>query len=313
MSEYQDAPTLASLVPFQGYEQAHKRYVHLSRFHGSQRLNLLRPTRMPANSRRYTAGDPVHLIDWRAYARNEQLVLREHQDDASCYVTIMLNDSETMQWPDEIAGEKLENPVISKRELGWRILLHLAYQAFRWGDKVKGLWLRGDDLFVLPMRSQLDVAMMFKKLSESDFAHEPNLKKMPVSQLATERADLFYWISDGLDSHPDWLKNSKFSHACWIHVLSSLEVEDTWLKESECYSDENSVQKEYMGHVLKDQSSLKNAVSKWRHSVSDEWLKQHLAYILATDETSIRSYVNSLEQAWSRSRGRIGGGIHHGK
>ncbi|MCX6130250.1 MAG: hypothetical protein NTX25_14455, partial [Proteobacteria bacterium] len=59
-------PHLGQLTPYHVSDPSGQNSVRTLRFQGSQRLNLMRPTRLPANSRRYSRGDPVHLIDWRA-------------------------------------------------------------------------------------------------------------------------------------------------------------------------------------------------------------------------------------------------------
>lgn len=299
-------PLLKQLSPYYGIEPAHQKYVPLSRFHGTQRLNLMRPTRLPANSRRYTYGDPVHLIDWRAYARNEQLIVREQNDEASCRVTILIESLPSMNWPNQATPSP---EPCSKRELGWRIGMHLAYQFFRWGDQVKVFRVDEKTASQLPLRSQVDTAITYEKMQKSDFIIEPKDfhpgRSMDV--LREELGDLVFWISDGFRGIPSWFDRRNPSLVCWLQTLSSLELKTDWMDVDSCYFDTTRSVKEFMGSSLMIGENLQRAVHGWQEGIAGEWLKRFAHYLLLSDETPIRTYLQALEQPWIhqvRSRGR---------
>lgn len=299
-------PLLKQLSPYYGIEPAHQKYVPMSRFHGTQRLNLMRPTRLPANSRRYTYGDPVHLIDWRAYARNEQLIVREQNDEASCRVTILIEGLPSMDWPDKSA---LPTEPSSKRELAWRIGMHLAYQFFRWGDQVKILQVNEKHALPLQLRSQVDTAIKFEKFQKRDFRLGPEdfaaVRSMDV--VREELGDLVFWISDGFRGIPSWFDRRNPSLVCWLHTLSALEIKTDWMDPDSCYFDTTRSVKEFMGSSLMIGENLHKAVHAWQESVAGDWLKRFAHYLLLSDETPIRTYLQALEQPWIhqiRSRGR---------
>ncbi len=297
-------PLLKQLTPYHPIEPSHQKYVSVARFHGTQKLNLMRPTRLPANSRRYTHGDPVHLIDWRAYARNEQLVIREQNDEASCKVNIFIDLSDSMQWPEP--AEQREKNLCSKLELAWRMTLNLAYQFYRWGDQVKVYAVRGKQVLPVRMRSQVDAAIIFEKLALKSFqaADTDFLQGRPQSSFREESGDLVYWISDGFQGVPDWI-NSR-SLVCWLQVLSSLELDTKWLDPDSCYFETRKQGHEFMGTALLQNDNLHRAVHEWLHQIAEDWLKKFTHHLLLTDMTPIHHYIFALEQPWLRGiRGRV--------
>lgn len=293
-------PVLRQLTPYHGFEPSHQRSVPLSRFHGSQRLNLMRATRLPASSRRYTTGDPIHLIDWRAYARNEQLLVREQNDEASCRILLVLEDSQTMGWPHAELCEKLNRPLCSKRELAMRIAFHLAYQSFRWGDRVKVYRIVNGKAQGLNLRSQTDTAIHFNTVLKKSFVETSwdAAETRPIEQLAEERCDLLFWISDGFGGLPSWILKKKGPFACWLQTLSSLEVDPSWIQPNDCYFDESRGSREYLGSALLQQQNLQKSLHRWIEKAKAEWLRSHRYHLLVHDEMPITSYLMPLEQPW---------------
>ncbi len=300
-------PVLRQLTPFHGFEPSHQRYVPLSRFHGSQRLNLMRPTRMPASSRRYNHGDPVNLIDWRAYARNEQLVVREQNDEASCRLMLLIDEQPTLDWPDAVIEQRFGHSLCTKRELTWRLALHLSYQSLKWGDAVRLYCLRDGQALSLTLRSQVDAAIFFEKMLAQKFIAPLDLfnERKTLDVVRAERCDLLFWFSDGFAGLPDWLLQKKGALGCWVQVLSTLEVDPSWLKGDDSYFDESQAVREYMGAALLQENYLQKAIGRWQEEMSGQWLKHHRNHILVTDDTPIQSYLMSLEKPGGLSgRGR---------
>ena len=63
---------MAELEPGLPEEARDKRVKTSPRMHGTMRMALRRVARNPENSRLYVVGDPVPLIDWKAYARTDE-------------------------------------------------------------------------------------------------------------------------------------------------------------------------------------------------------------------------------------------------
>ena len=268
-------PLLKQLTPYHPIEPSHQKYVSVARFHGTQKLNLMRPTRMPASSRRYTHGDPVHLIDWRAYARNEQLVIREQNDEASCKVNIFVEIAESMAWPKADDQAAVGKDLCTKQELAWRMALNLAYQFNRWGDQVKVFAVKGQEVSSIRLKSQVEAAIVFEKLSQRAFNIEPKdlLGTRSSQSFREESCELVYWISDGFRGIPDWINPR--SLVCWLQALSSLEVDTQWLDPDACYFDTQKQAQEFMGSALLQNNNLHDAVATWLLRTGEEWNKKY--------------------------------------
>jgi hypothetical protein len=309
MPSHASVPHLGQLTPYHVFDPSGAQPVRTMRFHGSQRLNLMRPTRMPASSRRYTLGDPVQLIDWRAFARTEQLVIREHFDEASCRVRIIVEDSPTMNWPDPRLLKAIGRQVCTKRELSWRLALHLCYQYLKAGDHVKLYRMQAQDLQQVTMRSPTELAIHFEALQKDgfqDFSKVP-MEVRNLSSLQSERSDVLVWISDGLSGIPQWLLDKKGPLTSWIHALSSLESDVSWMRMDDSYFEEAPVHREYLGDVLLEKQHLQKGISQWVESMQNQWLKAHRYYLQVHDMSSIQRYLFHLEQSWHTAKAALTG------
>ncbi len=298
-------PTLMELIPFQNLEGVSQKFVRLARFHGSQKLNLMRTTRMPANSRKYNFGDPVHLIDWRAFARTEQLTVKEQYDEASSAITVILQNSPSMLWPEENIVDELDKRCSSKLEIACRIACHLTLQALRSGDRVRLLWHEEDLFYQIPLSTQVDVSIFFEKLKALNFSGVKTLLGKSAGSAGFERSDFLYWINDGLDGLPFWVDKISSKYACWIHTMSSLELSATWLNTEHCFFDDGFERKEYMGYQLKITPSFEDEVKGWQKKIQAQWLSHCRGYFLVTEDTLIKNYLNSLQRVWDFADGPL--------
>jgi len=73
-----------------------------------------------AGHRPYAPGDPVHRIDWKAYARSDRYLLRQHEEDNRLEARILVDVSESMAFKQR-GGETTRNrdarrPPLQERE-----------------------------------------------------------------------------------------------------------------------------------------------------------------------------------------------------
>ena len=127
-----------------GYSQHvyHKSSQHQMRSNGSYKRRLKRPSRALAADRPYMAGDPVGLIDWKAFAKNEQLIIRQEEDRTPGTIKIIIDSSSSMAWPDSTikdgANHPNDSPVpITKGELAWRITVAIIESYLRDGNIIE--------------------------------------------------------------------------------------------------------------------------------------------------------------------------------
>ncbi|SMF55617.1 DUF58 domain-containing protein [Pseudobacteriovorax antillogorgiicola] len=284
---------ISELVPTIGAELDIEQFIMSQRYLGSFQLRLKRASRLPAYSRQYIKGDPVHLIDWKAYARNDQLIVREERDEASSRIAIWLDLSDTMLWPD--SSHSLGR--ITKWEQSLRIALHLLFLHYKKGDRVQ--------LFVAPpakskpqvrilIDNSQDVLALYDELQRASFDADLLLSHGLHVDVDLDRYQMVYLISDLLNSKVVKAAENLPTLTRVFHVLSSLEVDITWVEKSYCYYDESSGRKEFLGSTLKESKSYPRALEKWLKKLNKRLSHDSGDYHLFTDHTTMHQYLTSL-------------------
>jgi uncharacterized protein (DUF58 family) len=261
--------TLASLEPGWSEDLSDPRRKTSMRMHGSLKMSLLRVGRNPENSRKYVSGDPVSMIDWKAFARTDSLIVRQQRDEASARIVIIIDIGDTMNWPnteDRLAMNEDVRNTISKTELAFRIAFWLAHTHLVSGDTVE-CWLRsgaeGPKKRWRP-RSPADVITVFTAARKS-IATEL-LRFFEEIDWSGARSDLTWLLTDGLDQ---WNYESIVNvsrKTLHVQVLSSLETDVSWMDDDTCYLDREPHRKDYLGEQLKAGDRYSEKITAWRQS-----------------------------------------------
>jgi hypothetical protein len=272
-----DASTIANLYPAMPLEVHHKRFIASGRMHGSHYLALKQPSKLPEFSRPYVQGDPLNFIDWKAYARTDHMIIRETRDEATARVMIFLEIGPSMEWPDQSAldiGKDFTTFRGQKLELALRVALHIAHLHGRLGDFVS-LWFFLDDNgdsskpetldTGIKIKSPADLVAIFQRLEHAGFSREALLKELSPIEFIKNRVHVAYWIGDGLSTNPfdDYLQLA--DRAAFIHTLSDLELDISWIDKSIAYFDNSIAKKEYLGQTLTHKSSYLRQFGKWQN------------------------------------------------
>jgi hypothetical protein len=307
-SSAHDPSTLAALHPTQPRETRYRGALTSSRLSGSHLMTLRRPSRVPEYSRLYAPGDPVNLIDWQAYARTDQLLVREVRDEATARVAVVLDVSETMQWPT--AGLPAPEPLpVAKAEVAARVALNLAHLHLRMGDLVE-LWLVHGASDARPSRrlaprSPSDVVGLFERWLAAGFAPAGVAETFPEGsgvqsgkgaglKGGARGPDSAFWVGDCLgtaDWH-GWLGTARRS--VLVHVLSSLELDIRWIQDQSSYFDEGAGKKEYQGAVLRSRENYAKHLAGWRGKLAARQKKRGGEYVCVSDATAIAQFHQAL-------------------
>ena len=289
--------TLESLHPLHFVEQEAYRMARLHNLHGSFYLNLPHISRSPELSRAYQIGDPVRLIDWKAYARNDQLIVREERDEAMAKVVIVLDGRDSMHWPDISVEKEIGQNLMKKFSLAVRMALHLVYRHVRAGDKVRLVLLeenfQEDDVLSIDLRTPAHVLSLFQELEEKNFSKDVLKSFLSPNILFFPRTNVCFWISDGCSGTLPSTYFEKLQHSVFFHVLSSLECELSWIHERICYYDEYILKKEFLGNLLK--KNFQSRLTEWMKKVQKDIELSGAIYLRFTEKTSLKSYVISLD------------------
>jgi hypothetical protein len=265
---------------------------------GSYFLKLRKPDRNPVFSRAYQPGDPTKLIDWKAFARNDQLLIREKQEISSGRILIAVDNSATMLWPNDETNNSLPRPMPSKFEVAIRMAFNLGFIHLSQGDQPvlalvdtasKGK-IQGRKFYA---QSVADLNAVFAELHDNQF-DLARLPKLPSYSYETGTSwKVVYFISDGLNMQPEDLipqTDEKFL----IHLLSSLEERIDWANDDFCYYDYQIGKKEFIGSYLKERDYYLGRIKEWRAALRDKVMKGGGNYIFCTDETPISVYHRTL-------------------
>ncbi|NRA64987.1 MAG: DUF58 domain-containing protein [Pseudobacteriovorax sp.] len=286
---------LRDLSPLVNQNLSFDKQIMSQRYQGSYDLQLRRVSRVPTYSRSYVKGDPTHLIDWKVYAKNDQLIVREDRDEASNIVLICIDTSETMFWPEENLAKKASVP--TKWEIAVRIAFHLTYVHSKRGDRVHLLFkipkVENGPNF-LSIESNQDILNLFHILSAEMFDLNALIPSLSYARNQNSNVHLGYLISDLLDpSILDWFFKKPKSGRCF-HVLSSLETELDWLQKDICYFDESSEKKEFLGSRLQQSQIYRDTIQKWKQQNRQTAKSMGIDLFEFTEKTSINQYLSVI-------------------
>lgn len=257
---------------------------------GSHHMVLKRPSRQPDSGREYMAGDPVQLIDWKAYARTDQLIIREVRDEATARVFIGFDISESMQWPPS------PSDLPTKASVAYRLAFHLAHLHLRMGDLVE-LWVVDQQSFALPNkmirpRSLADVSQLFALAESRQFSQDALEGHLEERPLGSNRRDIVFWISDAL-GQVEWFNILALGkRSLFFHLLSSRERHLGWVDNQTAYFDESFAVKEYQGQVLKQRYAAE--LEAWTSGLMRRQQELGGTFIPISDATEIESYLSEV-------------------
>ena len=300
MHQDHTSPTNLSMLHPMHLREVHTNFPKNSvRLHGSFRMTLKRASKNPEYSRSYLFGDPVSLIDWKAFGRTDQLIIREQRDEASIKTSVIVDLSDTMIWPLSSEGH-IPEKIPTKLNIAMRIALHLSHLHLRMGDQIQ-LWLiyghqePTPNLCYQP-RSPSDVLSLFNHLVKKDFIRDDLNHWFRSKSYSAKLHDRVYWLSDGLCKGNHQSLTSLGSYGTFFHILSSLETNIKWLDDHCCYFDKNLVKKEFLGSNLKRNHQFQDQLEQLIDSIKKQIVQKKSHYFLATDKTNLGQYLRFIDQ-----------------
>jgi uncharacterized protein (DUF58 family) len=279
--------TLADLVP--GYE--FKRSRSVPRFSPRpaggcvQRLKV--PRKFPEDTRPYQAGDPVHMIDWRAFGRTDQLLLRQQKDPAPVPVRIQVHFRDSTYWDQ------------AKAETTWRLVLFCAFGLLRRGDQVEiQLVLDGVPDRVRRFSGTRMVQEVFNWLAADGFSWKPkNDDSSPFllpESTQPSRKPRRVVISDDLAGHRH---ESDFSGLApgdlMLHVLAVREVTDDWRHVQAVYACEERDDDEWEGSWLAQ--NIESAREEWFRDLDRRATLGGATSLRVTPDTPVEEFITFFE------------------
>jgi hypothetical protein len=265
--------------------------------HGSLIMSLRRVSRSPENSRLYVHGDPIQLIDWKAFARTDELIVREHRDEAAARISIVIDQSETLKWPTAKALQEHGGieATPQKIEIACRVALYLAHAHVTMGDMVSISFLDPDGGVTRTWtpRSPGDLIGMYELSLKIGFIDALE-SLMSISTWTPSKFDGVWWLSDFL--HRESLPSiwSELKRVAVLHVFSHLELSTDWMDIYTSYRDESRERKIYLGEQLKSAQHWQDAIQSWSHKVKSTVTRRGGCYLAIDNKTNVGDFFHWL-------------------
>ena len=277
----QPKQTMRYLEPGQNLEPGFGRQLSFRRDFGSfQSTN--QPHRLPEISRNYLAGDPIRFIDWRAYARTDQLVINQKKQTAAAKVVIAVSCAPSMSWP----SSTLHQYAVPKLEIALRVAMHLAFTHIKMLDTVT-LCLVASEFYTRKIARASEVLEMYHTCCRDTFSQSKLISTCSFSSSSRQLpAEVKYWVGDGLTtSYANFFSPPSF--CCFFHTLSIYELKSVWLDNDTSYFDQ---QQEALGRNFK--STFRKQIKTWL--AEKERYMERIAgrYLLLTEDSTIDAYLH---------------------
>jgi hypothetical protein len=243
-----------------------------SGFFGSHKKTLREYKREPEHLRPYAHTDPARSLDWRLYAKTEELNVRQVFAPAQERVLIEIDAQDSMHWPDEaVFTSAYASKFLTAKKCGFA----LAYAHLQRMDKVYIKYREGETSEVMTLKSRSELRELYAMNTLTD---------LPFSKNAATHYDRHYVVSDLINPVGEIFDNSFV-----IHLLSVLEAKADALPGEFLYYDTQSDHKDIQGEALK--KNYHHALDKWIKTMRDKYPN----YVLVNDHTSVDEWLMLLE------------------
>ncbi len=267
---------------------------------GSVRFPIKQPQKAAEGGRAYVHGDPLNMIDWRAYARTDQLIIREQQKEAAAKVRIYLDLRASMDWPDASLSGVLQRQDLpmKKQIIAYKVALNLAFRHLREQDLVELVIIHEDDgeflYYRVKPRSKNDIHHLYEEIFPQ--ATFTGLESMAGSDLEQGSFDLGYCISDMLvepEQNLVLLQNCRLK--LLLQVLSSLELDSAWMQADKIYFELADTQ-EYQGNTLLLADAYKTKLAKWLEDIERLCQRSDINRVLLADSMDLGLYFKMMRE-----------------
>ena len=307
---FQESPILAFLNPNTSWKVPTSSLVRGHPSTGSGALPLKRARRQPDFSRHYQPGDPIKALDWRAFAKHEELLVREQPEYSQIKHLIIVDIAETMTWGPSLDGT---HSWITKSNISLRIILHLFLKLIREGNQVYLCLYDTSEQNSRPQLksfslSQIDCQNLFRdcaldpKPAQTLQKIQQSKKNLAVNQQKWTKVT---FISDMINQHqkPEWLLDTLkdlTNNLHLFHLLCAKEIDWSWTDSDHYYSDKkhNGLSK-YRGKTLKYSKTLQEMVINWKENIAKKCKQQAIDYFHLSDQTPLEDYLAILRKIYA--------------
>ena len=260
------------------------------------RLRLEVPDKVDVYFREYMQSDPLSKIDWKAYARNDTLIIRQTKGQAHLKVLFVVDSSSSMRW-------KVNDEATSKKDLALRLSACMSKLHLEQEDEVNFCNLTEELTNIYKIRSYEDCSELYERsfnsknpnrddgeslIKDSKREHHDHMDIRLVPEDRTKYLDdnysvydLIYVFSDALDSG---YSNFLTEKSIFFHTLSVYELDPRWVKSGTIYYSKYPYIS-YNGAKILD-GRYSQVIEKWMKKIKQNVVKK-CEYMLIHEMTGI--------------------------
>ena len=287
--------TLRSLNPDIFYEIIQSEISHFFSSSGSLQKKIKRTHRFPEQTRQYQAGDPVRFIDWRQFARTDQLTVNLVAENSPAVVHIVIYVSESMLWPPTTLN--LFKTDIQKIELAERLAFCLAFLHTKNFDDVCITFCAAQKTRVFKFKTPSQVLEQFKIFELDQFVLR--FDDWIEGSKFSERGDVLYIVSDFLPQSLtfqdiEYYKN--FNRALLMQTLHSKELDISWLKDDVCAIDGEPATKNPLGKELHAHRFYNRELDQWIIQLKKQFSSDDVEFASLHDAMAVEDWLHILHE-----------------
>ena len=114
---------------------------------------------------------------------------------------------------------------------------------------------------------------------------------MQKTDFITEKKDTCYWVGDYIGRDRSNFVLEKASQKVFVHILSNLEQNSSWMKNDFSYYSETQYEQEYLGKLLTNKEFYNSEIKTWINSTKKKFSTRNIEYIFVTDQTNISDFI----------------------
>lgn len=273
---------------------------------GAFTLPRLQPGRAADSAKPYQKGDPVRFIDWRSYARTNKLYLREKVETTRVGVEIAIDGGPSMAFPDESFPRKGLGAKASKLELAVRLGYFLGYELASLGEQVAlsfhhsepqdvaGLVPQSSDRKLI--KSHFEQIVGAETANRNPWATAPHIAGtalLPSYRPSMSARRFRIVISDALTTDVEgWLANFTGGRGVFIHALSHLELDLSWMTSDDVYFDQSAQSLRSTGKSFeKYHQQVSTQRSAWLEGCEAACQRMGWTYLQAVDTDPVDHFL----------------------
>ncbi len=268
------------------------------------RLRLEVPDKVDVYFREYQESDPPSKIDWKAYARTDNLFVRQTKGQAHLKVLIVVDRSESMRW-------SMKEDILSKEAISYRVSGYLARVHLEREDELSFCMLNEKSSSkIYRIKTYEECKSIYDKSNihinttndKDEDTINISISSLQDGELISEfdhrNYDLIYIFSDALDpSYKQFISSSTI----FFHTLSVYELDPRWMNQSSVYYSRNP-HISYSGSKLLD-GRYPGIINSWLKQVREDTVKK-CDYMLLCEMISVGELFECINLVFKERRNK---------